>query len=89
VAAPAHTRYLQAHAFEQLADLAGHGDADRIRETDFVRLGFGGSYALNDNFELLPSSPVPEPATLALVATGLAGTMGMAWLKRRKKQSVS
>ena len=56
---------------------------------DNVRLGFGRpTLAVNDNFEL-PLSPVPEPATVALVATGLAGTLGMSWLKRKQKQSAT
>jgi PEP-CTERM motif-containing protein len=51
---------------------------------DNVQLSFGGQqgFVVEDNFEL-PSSPIPEPATLLLVATGLAALIGARYLRRR------
>jgi hypothetical protein len=52
---------------------------------DDVQLGFNGMIAVNDNFELADQggSVTPEPASLALIASGLAG-VGVAMRRRRK-----
>lgn len=51
---------------------------------DNVQLGFAGQnqYAVNDNFEL-GTTTTPEPATVFLMATGLAAIVGAGWLRRR------
>jgi hypothetical protein len=52
---------------------------------DNVQLGFAGdqSLAVWDNFELAAPSTVPEPSTVLLLASGLAGLGGGALLRRR------
>ncbi len=53
---------------------------------DHVQLGFAGEAGLtvHDNFELPPETTVPEPATLFLLGSGLAGVLGAGWLRRRR-----
>lgn len=52
---------------------------------DNVQLGFSGQegFAVQDNFEL-PTSAVPEPAVMSLVATGLVGLSIAGYLRRRR-----
>jgi hypothetical protein len=45
-----------------------------------IGMGNGGGRMLVDNFTL---TGVPEPSTLALLATGLFGLLAYAWRKRR------
>ncbi len=53
---------------------------------DNVQLSFGGREVVNDNFELDPTV-APEPGTLVLLATGLAGVGGGAMRRRRKRKA--
>ncbi|MGE3618365.1 MAG: PEP-CTERM sorting domain-containing protein, partial [Gemmatimonadales bacterium] len=52
---------------------------------DNVRMGFAGqeTLAVNDNFEV---QATPEPATMALLATGLAAMMGTGLVRRRRRK---
>jgi hypothetical protein len=54
---------------------------------DNVQLAFEGQdgFTLEDNFDFAgPGTAVPEPATMALVATGLLGLAAAGAYKRRK-----
>lgn len=53
---------------------------------DHVQLGFADEPApvVYDNFEL-PDTTVPEPGTVVLIGTGLAGLLGARWIRRRKR----
>ena len=57
---------------------------------DNVQLAFNGQpgFAVEDNFELGPTTITPEPAALLLLATGLAGMAGAALVRRRRLQPV-
>jgi len=46
---------------------------------------------LNSNigFRVAQVAPVPEPGTIALAASGLAGLAGLRWVKRRKLRSLT
>lgn len=54
---------------------------------DNVQLGFAGNTDLTvwDNFELVNSTTTPEPATLVLVGSGLAGLGARAFSRRRRR----
>jgi len=59
---------------------------------DWLQLTFNGGeetgeFAVWSNFEL-PETTVPEPGSMALLATGLVG-LGIAGLRKRKKQSTN
>lgn len=50
---------------------------------DYVRLDFDEENAVYANFEL-PMTPVPEPGTVGLLATGLLGLGGASLIRRRR-----
>jgi len=52
---------------------------------DNVQLGFAGQdgFTVEDNFELAATTTVPEPATMALLATGLAAIAIVTLLRRK------
>jgi hypothetical protein len=52
---------------------------------DNVKLAFNNQSTIYDNFELDPAV-APEPGTLALLATGLAGLGGGSILRRRRRK---
>lgn len=56
---------------------------------DNVQLGFNDRPGLTveDNFELPGATVAPEPASMALLATGLVGLAGAAWIRRRRRSA--
>jgi hypothetical protein len=55
---------------------------DGLGQTLRIDVGGGGTFAFVDNIRL-DAAPVPEPATLTIVCTGLIGLLCYAWRKRR------
>lgn len=76
------TMALRADAFTWLqADLYG---VDELRILSTPQAGGGGTWWLMDNFTFNEAAPVPEPATMLLFGTGLAGFTAMWRCKRQQ-----
>ncbi|MGH7562060.1 MAG: PEP-CTERM sorting domain-containing protein [Gemmatimonadales bacterium] len=79
-----------AHVFGVMIGVGSMWPGEYQAWLDNVQLAFAGQqgYTLEDNFDFAgPPTVVPEPATVALVATGIAGLGLAGFIRRRRSRS--